>query len=78
MSVFCQQVVVGIHNIVILSELTQSQKNTHGAHSLINGLAQKLGIPKIQFTDQMKVKKKEDQSMDILILCRRGSKIPIE
>jgi hypothetical protein len=27
-------------------------------------LAQKLGIPKIQFTDHMKVKKKEDQSVD--------------
>jgi hypothetical protein len=27
-------------------------------------LAQKLGIPKIQFTDHMKLKKKEDQSVD--------------
>jgi hypothetical protein len=27
-------------------------------------LAQKLGIHNIQFTDQMKLKKKEDQSMD--------------
>jgi hypothetical protein len=26
----------------------------------------------------MKLKKKEDQSMDILILLRRGNKIPIE
>jgi hypothetical protein len=43
----------------ILSEVTQSQKNTHGMHSLISGLlAQKLRIPKIQFIDHMKLKKK--------------------
>ena len=29
-------------------------------------LAQKLRLPKIQFTDHMKVKKKEEQSMDTL------------
>jgi hypothetical protein len=40
-------------------------------------LAQKLAIPKIQFTDQMKLKKKEDQSMDTLVLLRRGNKIPM-
>ena len=33
---------------------------------------------KTQFTDQMKLKKKEDQSMDISILLRRGSKYPWE
>ena len=27
-------------------------------------LAQKLGIPKIQFTDHIKLKKREDQSVD--------------
>jgi hypothetical protein len=27
-------------------------------------LVQKLGIPKIQFTNHMKLKKKEDQSVD--------------
>ena len=41
-------------------------------------LVQKLGITKIQSTDQMKVKKKEEQSMDTLVLPRRGSKIPTE
>jgi hypothetical protein len=41
-------------------------------------LAQKLGIPKIQFTNHMKLKKKEDQSVDTLILPRRGNKIPME
>ena len=41
-------------------------------------LAQKLGIPKTRFTDQMKLKKKEEQSMDTLVLLRRGNKIPTE
>jgi hypothetical protein len=37
-------------------------------------LAQKLGIPKIQFTDHMELKKKEDQSMSGPVL-RTGNKI---
>jgi hypothetical protein len=41
-------------------------------------LAQKLRIPKIQFTNHMKHKKKEDQSVDTSILLRRGNKIPME
>jgi hypothetical protein len=40
-------------------------------------LAQKPRIPNIQFTDQMKLKKKEDQSIDTLDLLRRGNKIPM-
>jgi hypothetical protein len=40
-------------------------------------LAQKLRIPKIQFAKHMKLKK-EDQSVDTLILLRMGNKIPIE
>ena len=40
-------------------------------------LAQKLRIPTKQFTDHMKLKKKEDQSVDILVLLRRGNKIPM-
>jgi hypothetical protein len=39
--------------------------------------AQKLGIPKIQFTNHMKLKKEEDQSVDISILLRKGNKIPM-
>jgi hypothetical protein len=39
---------------------------------------QKLGIPKIQFTNHMKHKKKEDQSVDTSILLRRGNKISME
>ena len=39
---------------------------------------QKLRIHKIQFAKHMKLKKKEDQSVDTLILLRRGNKIPME
>ena len=35
-------------------------------------LAQKLGTPKIQFTKHMKLKTKEDQSVDTSIHLRRG------
>ena len=38
-------------------------------------LAQKLGISKIQFTDHIKLKKKEDQSVDASVLLRRGNRI---
>ena len=38
-------------------------------------LAQKLRIPKRQFTDQMKLKKKKDQTVDASVLLRRGNKI---
>jgi hypothetical protein len=41
-------------------------------------LAQKLRIPKAQFTDHMKLKKKEEQSVDTSVLLRRGNKIPME
>ena len=34
------------------------------------------GITKIQFADHMKHKKKEDQSVDTLVLLERGSKYP--
>ena len=37
-------------------------------------LAQNLGIPKIQFTDQIKLKK-EDQHVKASVLLRRGNKI---
>jgi hypothetical protein len=37
-------------------------------------LAQKLRIPKIQFTDHMKLKK-EDQSVGALVLLRKENKI---
>jgi len=41
-------------------------------------LAQKLRISKIQFAKHMKLKKKEDQSVDNLLLLNMGNKIPME
>jgi hypothetical protein len=41
-------------------------------------LAQKLRIPKIQFAKHMKVRKKEDQSVNTLFLLRMGNKIFLE
>jgi hypothetical protein len=41
-------------------------------------IVQKLRIFKIQFTNHMKLKKKEDQSVGTLIILRRGNKIPME
>jgi hypothetical protein len=35
-------------------------------------------MPKIQFTKLVKLKKKEDQSVDTLILFRRRNKMPME
>ena len=44
---------------IILSEITQLQKNTHGIHSLMNGFySQMLQITRIQFTDHMKLNRK--------------------
>jgi hypothetical protein len=57
---------------IILSEVTQSQKNTHFMHSLI--LSRKFGITKIQFADHMNLNKKEEQSVDYLVLLRREKK----
>jgi hypothetical protein len=57
---------------IILSEVTQSEKNTHDMHSQRSGLlAQKLSIPKIKFKDHMKFKKNVDTS----VLLRRWCKI---
>jgi hypothetical protein len=40
-------------------------------------LVQKLRIPKIQFTEHLKLKKKEEQTVVILVLLRRWKKIPM-
>jgi hypothetical protein len=39
---------------------------------------QMLRIPKLQFTDHMKLKKKEDQSVGVSVLLKRGNKITME
>ena len=44
-------------------------------HLLLSGYAQKLRVPKVQFTKHMKLKKKEDQNVDASVLLRRGNKI---
>jgi hypothetical protein len=58
---------------IILSEVTKE----HTWYVLTNKwiLAQMLRIPKIQFTDHLKLKKKEDQSVDASVLLRRWNKI---
>jgi predicted DNA binding CopG/RHH family protein len=62
---------------IILSDITQSQKNTHALTDKWKS-AQKLRIPKIQFVKHMKLMKKEDQSVDTSILLRMRNKIPME
>ena len=47
---------------IILSEDTQPQKNTHALTDTWI-LTQQFRIPKIQFIDHMKLKKKKDQSV---------------
>ena len=41
-------------------------------------ISQKLRILKIQFAKHMKLKKKEDQSVDTSLLLRMGNKIPMQ
>jgi hypothetical protein len=55
---------------IILSEVTQSQKNTDKWI-----LVSKFRIPMIQFTEHMKLKKKEDPSVGDSVLFRRRNKI---
>jgi hypothetical protein len=59
-----------LENIIHI-EVTQSQKNT-----LIDKwiLAPKLRIPKKQFTDHLRLKKKEDKCVDNSVLLREGTK----
>jgi hypothetical protein len=62
---------------IILSEVTQSQKNKHSLTYALSDkwiLAQTFRTPKIQFTDHMKPKK-EDQNVNVSVLLRRGNKI---
>ena len=63
---------------IILSEVTQSQKK-HTWYAFIDKwiLAQKFGIPKIQFPNHVKLKKKEDHSVNTLVFLRRVIKIPM-
>jgi hypothetical protein len=58
---------------IILSEVTQSHIWYMFTDNWI--LAQKHRIFKKQFTDHMKLWKKEDQTVDALVLLRMGNKI---
>jgi hypothetical protein len=59
---------------IIPSKETQSQKNTHGLYACTDKwiLAQKHGIPKIQFTNHMELKKSEDQSVGASVIRKRN------
>jgi hypothetical protein len=64
---------------IILSEVTQSQRNSHNMYSLISGYyPRNLGYSryKIQFAKCMKFKKNEDQSVDTFPLLELGTKDP--
>jgi hypothetical protein len=66
---------------IILSEVTQSQKNSHDMYSLMSGYYHRnLLYPryKIQFAKRMKLKKNEDQSVGTVPLLRIGNKSPME
>ena len=65
---------------IILSEVTQSQKNSHDMYSLMSGYyPTNFVYPryKIQFAKHMKLKN-EDQCVDPLTLLRIGNKTPME
>jgi hypothetical protein len=66
---------------IILSEVTQSQKNSHDMYSLISGYSPRnLEYPryKIQFVKHMKLGKNADQGVDTLPLLGIDSKAPME
>jgi hypothetical protein len=58
---------------IILSEVTKEHTQYVLTEQWI--LAQKFGIPKIQFTYHMKPKKKENQNVDVSVLLRRVNKL---
>ena len=64
---------------IIQSEVTKSQKNIHGMHSLISGYysrSSEYSRPLCMFTIQ-RLHEALSQSMDTLVLLRRGIKIPM-
>ena len=66
---------------IILSEVTQSQKNSYNMYSLISRYyPRNLGYTryKIKFAKCMKLEKNKDQSVDTLPLLRIGNKTPME
>jgi hypothetical protein len=66
---------------IILSEVNQSQKNSHDMYSLISGYKPRnLEYPRyrIQFAKHKRLRRNEDQGVDALPFLRFGSGTPIE
>jgi hypothetical protein len=64
---------------IILTEVTQSQNNSHDMYSLISGYwPRNLEYPryKIQFAKHMKLEKKEDQVVDTCPFLELGARHP--
>ena len=61
---------------IILSEVTQSQKNTHGMHSLISGYSPEAWNTQDTIHISNDAQEEGEQSMDTLVLFRRGTKYP--
>jgi hypothetical protein len=60
---------------IIVSEVTQTQKDMHGMYSLISGyLPKKCRIPKIQSTELKKVNKLKSSSKDASVPLGREKK----
>ena len=61
---------------IMLSEVTQLQKNTHDMYTMIRTwiLHQKVGIPKVQLPEYMKLKKNEDHNVNASVLLEEGIK----
>jgi hypothetical protein len=60
---------------IIPSEVTNSVTKEHTWYVLTDKriLGKECGIPTIQLTDHIKLKRKEDQRMDASVLLRRGT-----
>jgi hypothetical protein len=68
-------------NSILLSKVTQSQKNSHDMYSLISGYyPRNLEYPRyrIQFEKHMRLTRNKDQGVDALPFLRIGSRMPME
>ena len=60
---------------IILSDVTQLQNNTRFVLTDKEILGKKPGIPTIKLLDHMKLKKKEEGSVDASVLLRRQNEV---
>ena len=60
--------------IIILSEVTQTQKDKHGMYLLISGLEVKYRITNLQSTAPERLENKEDPKWDAWISLGRGNR----